>query len=139
MPDARKLRLFFVSAVAAGSTICAFAPALAAARGTHGRPHQFKVGSTTFTGTPKTVCVTKGMMSDGKSFRFEAWDECAKMRIRRLLATEYKNAPSLCTNDSFTVADIPPGADVIEVSNDYSSVLLFHDKNGVLGNILSGG
>jgi hypothetical protein len=35
------------------------------------------------------------------------------------------------------VADIPRGAEVLEVSNSYSSVLLFRDKGGEMREILS--
>ena len=99
--------------------------------------HRFDVGGVTFGGSAKTICVIEGKWRSGELFRFEAWDECSEMRLRRLPAGAYQQTRSLGTNRDYTVADIPAGAEVIEVSNDYSSVLLFNDRRGVMREILS--
>lgn len=99
--------------------------------------HRFDVGGSIFAGSAKTICVIEGQWKDGEHFRFEAWDECSQMRMRRVAATTYRSARSLGNNQDFTSADIPAGAEVLELSNDFSSVLLFRDINGVMREILS--
>ena len=79
----------------------------------------------------------EGKWNDEEYFRYEAWDECSQLRMRRVPAGEYRDAPSLGTSGDYTVVHIPSGAEVLEVSNDYSSVLLFRDRNGVMREILS--
>lgn len=97
----------------------------------------FKVGRVTFEGTPKTICIIRGRWADGESLRYEAWDECSEMTLRHIAASEYRNAPSLGEGDT-GVKDTPTGAEVFEISNQYSSVLLFRDKKGVKRTIMTG-
>ena len=120
-----------VSIITLSSTAPAAKPATAA------KPHRFKVGNAIFAGSAKTICVIEGKWADGEHFRFEAWDECRAMRMRRVPESGYRGAPSLGASKDYTVADIPPGAEVLEVSNDYSSVLLFRDRRGAMREILS--
>ena len=98
----------------------------------------FKVDRRTFLGTAKTVCVIEGKWADGELFRYEAWDKCADMSMRRATKAEFKDAPSLGNNDDYEVTDIPDGSEVIQINNDYSSVLLFRDGKGVMRTILVG-
>ncbi len=98
----------------------------------------FKVDGRTFSGTAKTVCVIEGKWADGEFFRYEAWDKCADMAMRRTTKTEFKDAPSLGDDDDYEVADIPDGSEVIQINNDYSSVLLFRDGKSNMRTILVG-
>lgn len=98
----------------------------------------FKVGKSTFTGTPRTICVIEGEWADSQPFRYDAWDECSKMNVRRASAKQYAGAPSLGENDEYEVSDIPPGSEVLEVDNTYTTVLLFRDRKGVMREIMIG-
>jgi hypothetical protein len=102
------------------------------------KPHRFKVGSAIFSGSAKTICVIEGKWADGELFRYEAWDECSEMRIRRVPEASYRGAPSLGASKDYTVADIPAKSEVLELSNGYSRVLLFRDRRGIMQEILSG-
>jgi hypothetical protein len=44
---------------------------------------KFEINGRTFTGTSKTICVIKGQWSDGEDFRYEAWDTCNEMSLKR--------------------------------------------------------
>lgn len=101
------------------------------------KSHRFKVDNATFSGSAKLICVIEGKWRDGEPFRYEAWDACSKMRMRRPSMNEYKSAHSLGVNNDYSVVDIPDEGDVVEVSNESSSVLLFRDKDGVMREILS--
>lgn len=96
----------------------------------------FKVGKQVFSGTPKTVCVIEGKWIDGEPFRYETWDSCREMTMRRATAAEYAGQRPRGSNKSVTVADIPPKGEVFEISNDFSSVLVFRDRAGVQREIL---
>ncbi len=98
----------------------------------------FKVDHRTFLGTAKTVCVIEGKWADGELFRYEAWDKCADMSMRHATKAEFKDAPSLGDADDYEVADIPDGSEVIQINNDYSSVLIFRDGKSVMRTILVG-
>lgn len=95
-----------------------------------------KVGKPAFTGSPKTICVIEGLWADGQPFRFEAWDQCHKMEVRRVNVDQYAGSPSLGEKDDYEVTDIPVGAEVLEVGNEHSVVLLFRDREGVMRQIL---
>jgi hypothetical protein len=112
-------------------------PLAAAKPAAAGKPHRFNVAGTTIEGSAKTICVIEGKWKDGEYFRFEAWDGCSEMRMRRLPAAEVQNAGSLGESRDHTAADVPPGSEVIEVSNDYSAVLLFRDATGTMREILA--
>lgn len=135
MPRVEKLSMILGTALI--SSGMSFTPPAAAAPAAAGKPHRFNVAGTTFEGTSKTICVIEGKWKDGEYFRFEAWDGCSEMRMRRLPAAEIRNASSLGERRDHTAADVPQGAEVIEVSNDYSTVLLFRDAAGVMREILS--
>lgn len=98
----------------------------------------FKVGKSFFTGTPRTICVIEGNWADSQPFRYDAWDECSKMNVRRATAKQYAGAPSLGENDEYEVTDIPPDSDVLEIDNNYSTVLLFRDRKGIMREIMIG-
>ena len=126
-----------LSTVLAASSMIFNSAAPAAKPVSAAKPHRFNVGGTMFGGMAKTICVIEGTWKDGEHFRFEAWDECGKMLIRRVPAGSYQNSRSLGSADEHTVSDIPAGSEVLEVSNDYSSVLLFRDAGGVMREILT--
>src|SRR5438132_9461992 len=109
MTNVRKLSSLIGCALIGSSII--LTPALSAAKPpSSAKPHRFDVGGSTFAGLPKTICVIEGTWSDGEHFRFEAWDKCSEMRMRRLPFAEYENAPSLGTKQDITTADIPAKA-----------------------------
>lgn len=52
------------------------------------------------------------------------------MRVQTVSEKEYKDAPSLGTEDHYGVTDIPRGSEVLEISNGVSTTLIFRDRNG---------
>lgn len=100
-------------------------------------PRVFKVGSRSLEGRPKQICVIAGKWADGEPFRYETWDACSEMHVRAVTEAEYKDAPSLGSDDQYSVADIPRGSEVLEISNGFSAALIFRDRDGVQREILS--
>jgi hypothetical protein len=96
----------------------------------------FKVGTSTFIGKPKTICVIEGKWSDGQPFRYETWDACSEMQITRGTQAEYKDERPRGTDKRFSGSDIPIGSEVFVISNDYSTILLFRDQRGIDREIL---
>jgi hypothetical protein len=90
----------------------------------------FKVGSRALSGTPKTVCIIEGTWRDGTTLRYEGWDTCRKMSVRAASLADYKGWKPRGRKGALTVADIPPEIEVIEIGNEFSSVLVFRDRNG---------
>jgi hypothetical protein len=83
-------------------------------------------------------CLLVGAWPDGAPLQYLAWDACAKLSVRRVALDEVRGAASLGIDDAVTVADIPPGAPILEIANDASVVLLFPDRDGVTRQILIG-
>jgi hypothetical protein len=135
MPQVRKLSMLGALLAASGTIL--ISAASAAKPSAAAKPHRFNVAGTTFEGSAKTICVIEGKWKDGEYFRFEAWDECSEMRMRRLPAAELQDVRSLGDRSDHTAADVPQGAEVIEMSNDYSTVVLFRDTAGIMREILS--
>jgi len=100
------------------------------------KPHIFKVGKRSFEGRAETICTIEGRWADGEYFRYQGWDACAKMRISSASLANYKGWAPCGRKGSLTVADIPPKAETIEISNDVSSVLVFRDQNGIMQEVL---
>lgn len=96
----------------------------------------FEVAGRDFAGTAKTICVIEGKWADGQQFRYEAWDTCADMAMRRTSYAEFKDEESYGNEDDPNVTDIPEKSEVFEVSNGSSSVLLFRDGKGVMREIM---
>jgi hypothetical protein len=97
---------------------------------------KFKVGGRMLEGRAKTICVIEGSWADGEPFRYEGWDTCKELRVTSASLTEYKDWRPRGRKGSLTVADIPPGTETIEISNDFSSVLVFRDGNGEMQEVL---
>jgi len=83
-------------------------------------------------------CLLVGEWPDGSPLQYLAWDGCAALTVRRVDLDEVRDAPSLGIDDRLTVADIPPGAPIIEIANESSAVLIFPDRDGVTREILIG-
>lgn len=96
----------------------------------------FKVGGRTLQGSPKTICVIEGKWADGEHFRYEAWDTCKEMQVTSAKLADYKGWEPRGRKGSPTVADIPPTAEPIEISNGFSSVLVFRDRDGEMKEVL---
>jgi hypothetical protein len=118
--------------------IIALAGVSVAAQGKPAPAISFKVGTSTFSGTAKSICVIKGNWADGEVFRYEGWDECRQMRIRHASKETIRGAVAHGDMKRRTkVSDIPAGAEVFEISNNYSQVLVFKDASGAVREILS--
>ena len=100
-------------------------------------PKVFKVGARLLEGRPKTICVLEGKWADGSFLHYEAWDTCDKMHVRVVSEKDYKDAPSLGDDDHYNVADIPRGAEVLELTNGVSTTLIFRDRHGIQREILT--
>ena len=87
----------------------------------------FKVAGRTIVGTPKMNCVLEGKWADGSRFRYEAWDACSRIKVRRVTEQDARRNGEPIEGD---FADIPPGAELVEVSNAYSTVVLYLDRDG---------
>ncbi|HEY0027419.1 MAG TPA: hypothetical protein VGC35_06075 [Allosphingosinicella sp.] len=109
-------------------------PAAIAAREPAART--FKVGGRTLEGRAKTVCVIEGKWADGEPFRYEGWDTCNELQVSSASLADYKDWRPRGGEGSLTVADIPQGAETIEISNDFSSVLVFRDRDGEMKEVL---
>ena len=96
----------------------------------------FKVGARVLHGQPKTICVLQGSWADGEPLRFETWDECSKMRVSSARPKDYRDAPQLGDGDKATAEDIPENAEVLQVSNDFSTVLIFREAAGKVQELL---
>lgn len=96
----------------------------------------FKVGGRTLEGRPKTICVIEGKWADGSPFRYEGWDTCNELRVSSASLADYKDWEPRGRRGSPTVADIPLGTETIEITNDFSSVLIFRDRNGEMKEVL---
>lgn len=96
----------------------------------------FKVGKRSFEGRPKTICVIEGKWTDGGGFRYEAWDTCKAMTVSAPSLATYKGWAPRGPKGAPTVADIPAGSEVIEISNGHSSVLVYRDGRGDLQEVL---
>lgn len=130
-----------VFAVPRGTFLLAAGIALAGsglAAAVPGPANTFRVGKRLLVGRPKTICVIEGKWADGAPFRYEGWDNCGKMHVRSVTEKEYKEAPSLGEHNDVTVADIPQRAEVLEISNEFSTTLVFRDRRGIQREILSG-
>ena len=100
-------------------------------------PKVFKVGTRALEGRPKTICVLEGKWADGSYLRYEAWDTCYKMRVRVVSEKDFRDAPSLGDDDHHSVADIPRGSEVLEITNGVSTTLIFRDRHGIQREILT--
>lgn len=99
-------------------------------------PHSYKVGKRILLGRAKTICVIEGKWASGEPFRYEGWDSCAKLTVTPAKLGDYKDWPARGGKGALTVADIPAGAETIEVSNGASSVLVFRDAHGETRDVL---
>ncbi len=96
----------------------------------------FQVGKRSFEGSPKTICVIEGKWTDGGAFSYEAWDTCKAMTVSAPSLAAYKGWAPRGPKGAPTVADIPPGSEVIEIGNGYSSVLVYRDRRGDMQEVL---
>lgn len=96
---------------------------------------RFSVGARALTGTPKLVCVIEGRWADGEPLRFESWDACPLMHVRPATLEELRGHGTRGQSTA-GFSDIPEGAEVLEFSNEYSSVLVFRDAKGRTREIL---
>jgi len=108
----------------------------AAAAAPRAAPHMFKVGKRSFQGSPKTICVIEGKWADGQPFSYDAWASCKEMTVKAASMANYKDWAPRGPKGALTVADIPAGTEVIEISNDYSGVLIFRDRRGNMQEVL---
>lgn len=99
-------------------------------------PRTFKVGKQTFAGRPKTICVIEGKWSDGQPFTYDTWDTCAEIKVHAASLAEYEGWAPRGPKGAKTVVDIPAGSEVIEISNDFSSVLIYRDQRGDIQEVL---
>lgn len=117
-----------------------FAPAAVAAKPSKTSApvaHVFKVGRTVFAGKSKTICVIEGKWLDGDEFRYEAWDKCSALNLTRGTQAQFVSVRPRGTDKRFSGQDIPAGAEVFEISNEYSSVLVFRDQYGIQREIMT--
>ncbi|MFC7538134.1 hypothetical protein ACFQPG_12300 [Sphingomonas sp. GCM10030256] len=122
-------------------TVAACFLALIAPASASAAPHSskasrtFKVGSATFTGTPKTICVIEGRWADGDPFRYEAWDSCTNMTVTRVPPKSHDQVIEQVLGPNRTF-NVPAGSEGFHVGNDYSTVWLFRNKKGEMEEIL---
>lgn len=128
------VRAIFAAGLLGLTAMAVTVPAAVAAPAT--APRTFKVGKQTFVGRPKTICEIEGKWSDGEQFTYTAWDTCAEMRVHAASLADYGGWAPRGRKGSPTVADIPTGSEVIEISNGYSSVLIYRDRRGDIQEVL---
>lgn len=99
-------------------------------------PDEIALEGMRLSATDRPSCLLVGEWPGGAPLQYLAWDACDKLTVRRVTFEEVRGEPSLGINDHVTVADIPPGAPIVEVSNGASTVILFPDRDGVTQEIL---
>ena len=113
--------------------------ALAAAELTPSAPVEpttsFKVNGRAFSGTPKEVCTIKGTWEDGEIFSYQTWDSCEAMTMDYVPAqpSDRLEQQTFGIDEDFIV---PAGKEAYTLSNEYSGVMLFRDRQGRLKEIL---
>lgn len=75
-------------------------------------------------------CAIEGTWANGEHLFYLAWDECSKITVNSATLDNYKNWEPRGAKGSPTVADIPPGLEVIEISAGHTSVLIYQGLNG---------
>lgn len=137
MAQSRNIHSFATRCALLGALSMGLAAAPAAEAVQRPALKMFKIGTRALKGHSKTICVIEGKWADGGFFRYEAWDICGKMRVRAVSGKDYKDAPSLGSEDQYGVGDIPRGSEVLEITNDVSTTLVFRDRNGTQREILT--
>jgi len=102
------------------------------------RPGEIALEGMRLSATDRPSCLLAGEWPGGAPLQYLAWDACAALTVRRVTLDDVRDARALGIDKRVTVADIPPGAPVVEVSNGASTVLLFPDADGVTREILIG-
>lgn len=97
---------------------------------------EFMVESLRLQGTDRTVCILTGEWPDGSALRYQAWDECSRLRVRQVALDDVRNASSLGVEDDVSIGDIPLHAPIVEIANAFSTVIIFPDGEGATKEIL---
>lgn len=84
----------------------------------------------------ETICVFEGEWADGEPFRYQGWDTCPKMKITRGDQVKYRSENPRGNDKRLSGRDIPSGAEVIDITNGASTVILFRDATGHTREIL---
>lgn len=121
------------------SLILLAAAALAApANPARAAPIQFPIGDRVLTGRGPGNCLIEGRWGNGARLRYRAWDVCAKLSVRLVPRASIGAATPLGSDRTTRVSDIPARAEILQIDNATSSVLLFRDKAGRQREILIG-
>ena len=118
----------FLTAIYAIAALSAAPPAPAPTR-------TFQVEGRKFDGEDNLVCVLEGTWSDGESFVYSAWDRCSKMTISRIAPSKQDETVEQVHGKDRTFI-IPAGSESFVIGNDYSTVQLFRNRDGVMEEIL---
>ncbi len=77
------------------------------------------------------MCVIEGRWADGGEFRYQAWDVCSKMKVKRGTQNQYADFRPHGSDKRFKGGDIPINSEVIEIGNDFSAIVIFKDRLGM--------
>lgn len=95
----------------------------------------FAVEGRHYIGVGRPVCTITGKWDDGEPLRYEAWDSCRKLTIKRVAPQPNVQVVKQVhgMNRTFTV---PAGREGLLVGNGDSQVWLYRNKRGGLEEIL---
>ena len=117
----------FLTAIYAIAALSAAPPASAPTR-------TFQVEGRKFDGKDNLVCVLEGTWSDGDYFRYEAWDRCSEMTLSRIVPSKQDETVEQVYGKNRTFI-IPAGSESFVIGNDYSTVRIFKNRDGVMEEI----
>lgn len=82
-------------------------------------------------GRDAPVCVLRGKWADGSPFYWRAWTSCSKLEVRTTTLAEVRRLAGDRLDVDGMLAGLSERDELIEVSHDFSRVVLFRDKAGV--------
>lgn len=101
------------------------------------RPERsFKVGSRIIVGVSKEVCELSGTWSDGRRFRYQAWDRCQDLSVRAL--TPEQLAEIIRSRRQANASLAPEVSEFIEITNEFSRMVIYSDASGNIVEIAAG-
>lgn len=77
-------------------------------------------------------CIYAGQWPTGMPLHYQAWDRCAKMRVRQIGRSEAIELAQGEEERLAALADVPANARLLELNNGISRVLLYRSGSGKL-------
>jgi hypothetical protein len=124
--------------VAAAAMLCSPGAAAEPPRKSKTQKSSLLLGNRSLEMAAKEICVLSGAWASGEPLRYEAWDKCSALSVRSVPAGELAEQLRSEVGPKRPRTDIPVGAEVIEVANDFSRVLIYRGPGGETLEVLVG-